>query len=121
MAETALKGLGLADREVSVLITLNPEIKELNKRYRKINKETDVLSFPMEDPVMIGDIVISMDKAELQAEEFSVSIDEELSRLVAHGTLHLAGYDHVKGGRQAKVMKEKEEELIDLMKEKGLC
>ena len=70
----------------------------------------------MEDEHLLGDIVISTEKAASQAVEFGVTVDEEMARLLVHGLLHLAGYDHVKGGRQAKKMKEKEEELMDKLR-----
>lgn len=111
--------MGYGDSELSVLITGNEEIRALNKEYRKIDKATDVLSFPMEDPEMLGDIVISYEKTLSQAKEFKVTADEELGRLLVHGLLHLIGYDHVKGGRQAKEMREKEAEVMGRLKEKG--
>lgn len=120
MAETALRGLGFEDRELSILLTDNDEIRELNREYRGKDKPTDVLSFPMDDECMLGDIVISIEKAVSQAGEFGVSFDEEMARLLVHGLLHLAGYDHVKGGRQAKKMKEKEEELMGVLRQGGL-
>jgi len=116
MAETALKGLGFDDRELSVLLTGNAEVRELNREYRGKDKPTDVLSFPMGDAYLLGDIVISTEKAASQAIEFGVSFDEEMARLLVHGLLHLAGYDHVKGGRQARKMKDKEEELMGLLR-----
>lgn len=119
ISESALRGLGYGDSELSVLITGNDEIRALNKEYRKIDKATDVLSFPMEDTEMLGDIVISYEKTLSQAREFKVTVDEELGRLLVHGLLHLLGYDHVKGGRQAKEMREKEEEVLGRLKEKG--
>ncbi len=104
--------MGFDGRELSVLLTGNEEIRELNREYRGKDKPTDVLSFPMEDEHLLGDIVISTEKAASQAVEFGVTVGEEMARLLVHGLLHLAGYDHVKGGRQAKKMKEKEEELM---------
>ncbi len=119
MSETVLKGLGFDRREVSVLLTNDAEIHELNLAYRKKDKPTDVLSFPMDDELLLGDIVISIERAASQAVSFDVTLDEELGRLVVHGLLHLLGYDHVKGGRQAREMKEKEEALLAILREKG--
>lgn len=119
MSEAVLKGLGVAGREVSVLLTDDAEIHELNLAYRKKDKPTDVLSFPMDDELLLGDIVISVERAAAQAVSFGVSIDCELGRLIVHGLLHLLGYDHVKGGRQARAMKEKEEELLAILREKA--
>lgn len=119
MTETALRGLGCSDCEVSVLLTGNGRIRELNAVYRKIDRPTDVLSFPMEDPYMLGDIVISVEKARAQAGEFGVSLDEEMARLLVHGLLHLLGYDHVRGGRQAAKMKKAEDELMGTLRKEG--
>ncbi len=118
IAESALKDLGLDGREVSLLLTDDRGIKELNRKFRNINKPTDVLSFPMEDPVLLGDIAISMETAERQAKVFNATLVEELGRLVIHGILHLLGYDHVKGGVQAKKMRSKEEELLSKLRAK---
>ncbi|MBI5644426.1 MAG: rRNA maturation RNase YbeY [Deltaproteobacteria bacterium] len=118
MAETALKGLGYKDCELSVVVTDNAAIKELNRKHRGMNKPTDVLSFPMGDDYLLGDIVISEEKVSSQAKEFGVTEDEELGRLLVHGILHLIGYDHVPGGRQAKEMKAKEEEMLGVLREK---
>ncbi len=119
MAETALKSLELSDREVSILLTDDEGIRELNSRFRNINRPTDVLSFPMEDECLLGDIVVSMETAGRQAREFKVSLEEEIGRLVVHGVLHLLGYDHVKGGTQARKMRTKEEELLKRLREEG--
>lgn len=120
ISESALRGLGYGDCELSVLVTGNDEIRALNKEYRRIDKATDVLSFPMDDERMLGDIVISYEKTLAQSKEFKVTVDEELGRLLVHGLLHLLGYDNVKGGRQAKEMREKEEEVLAILKEKKL-
>jgi len=120
----ALKCLGLDGAELSVVLTDDEGIKELNRGFRRINKPTDVLSFPMDDPrlnhtgagpVMLGDVVISVERARAQAAEWSVSLEEELDRLLVHGLLHLLGYDHVKGGRQAARMREREAEVLKII------
>lgn len=87
-------------------------IRELNRRYRSIDKPTDVLSFPMDDPLLLGDVVVSVEMARAQARDYGVTCDDEVVRLLVHGTLHLLGYDHVRGGRQAARMKRKEEALL---------
>ncbi len=119
IAAYALKELGKKDAEVSVLITGNNGIQALNKKFRRIDKPTDVLSFSMNDIDVLGDVVISKDKVISQSKEFNVSADEELARLFIHGLLHLLGLDHVKGGAQAKKMKAKEEELMQGVRGKG--
>ncbi|KAB2952280.1 rRNA maturation RNase YbeY [Heliorestis acidaminivorans] len=95
------------DVEISLLLTNDHKIKELNKSYRNIDKATDVLSFAMEeqsdeeldfdDPTegqILGDIVISLDRAKEQAEEYGHTLERELGFLFVHGMFHLLGYDH---------------------------
>jgi len=121
MAETVLKGLGYNECEVSLVLTGDDEIRELNRQYRRKDKATDVLSFPLGDPYMLGDVVISIDRAAAQAESYGVTVDEELGRLLIHGILHLIGYDHVNGGHQARKMCEKEAELMGVLKKNALA
>ena len=118
--KAAMSALGLRESEVSILLTDDDGIRGLNKKYRGIDRPTDVLSFSLDDSYMLGDIVISLERVSVQAKDYCVSFDEELSRLLLHGLLHLLGYDHVTGGRQAKLMKDKEGELLDGLKEEGL-
>ena len=121
IAHGILKHLELTEKELSIFFTDNSRIKELNKTYRAIDKPTDVLSFPMDEPFLLGDIVISVEMAESQAGKFKWSLDKELARLLIHGILHLLGYEHVKGGRQARNMREKEKEIFKGLEEKGLA
>lgn len=99
--------------EVSITFVNNNEIKELNKQYRNIDKETDVLSFPFQNdlnlPVnILGDVIISTQKVISQSEEYGHSIEREMYFLIVHGILHLLGYDHH--------TKEEEEEMFSLQK-----
>lgn len=119
MTETVLKSLELSDREVSILLTGDEGIRDLNLRFRNIDRPTDVLSFTMEDERLLGDIAVSVETAVRQARDFKVSLEEELGRLVVHGVLHLLGYDHVKGGTQARKMRAKEEELLERLRREG--
>lgn len=90
--------------EISLLLTNDAEVKLLNADYRGKNKPTDVLSFallegetvagPVPDALTLGDIVVSLDKAEVQARERGHTVGEELGRLLIHGLLHLLGFDH---------------------------
>ena len=96
--------------EVSVSIVDNKEMQELNRKYRDIDAPTDVLSFSM-GGYMLGDIVISLEKAVEQAEEYGHSIGRELGFLVAHGILHLLGYDH-QTDEQKQQMRIKEEKTL---------
>ncbi len=104
--------------EVSLTFVDNEEIQILNKRFRNIDKATDVLSFPLIDDfdsvdqsniVFLGDIVISVDKAVSQAEEYGHSIRREITFLVIHSMLHLLGYDHM--------VEDEEKEMIGKQKE----
>ena len=108
---------------ISIILTTPKKIKELNNEYRKINKETDVLSFPMferddipknilneiEEP--LGDIVISVERVKQQAEEYGHSFERELSYMVVHGFYHLMGYDHIEITERNE-MREKEEKIL---------
>lgn len=112
-------GVGL-DYELSISLVDNKEIKKLNKNYRGIDEETDVLSFPLEEDMVIplpllGDIIISVEKAREQAREFNHSLERELAYLTAHSVFHLVGYDHIddKGRRQ---MREKEKKVMERLK-----
>ncbi|MBI2996649.1 MAG: rRNA maturation RNase YbeY [Candidatus Melainabacteria bacterium] len=79
---------------VNILITTNKEIKNLNKKFRKINMPTDVLSFSSTIKEHLGDIVISIQKAKEQALKKNITLETELITLLTHGYLHLLGYDH---------------------------
>ena len=98
--KTTLKSENWQGRaEVSVTFVDDEQIKELNAAHRGIDSATDVLSFPLNDGDDIGeelgDIVISMERADYQAKEYGHSLDRELAFLAVHSTLHLLGYDHM--------------------------
>ena len=109
--------------EISVTFTDNEGIRELNRQYRDKDIDTDVLSFPMgENGVydvdmetgakILGDVVISMEKARDQAERFGHSFQREVGYLTAHSVLHLLGYDHIDNLEKVR-MREKEELVMD--------
>lgn len=123
------------EAEVNVVLTDNHEIQEVNREYREIDAATDVLSFPMiefecssdfslvEDDeedyfnpetgeLMLGDIMISVDKVEEQAEKYGHSQARELAFLVAHSMLHLCGYDHMEE-EERLVMEKKQNEILE--------
>ncbi len=119
------------DYEVSVLITDNDGIHKINRETRDIDAPTDVLSFPIlefdDDGVMIeesgdydgdllllGDIVISLERAKAQAEEYGHSLEREIGFLSAHSALHLMGFDH-QGEEDTPVMQELERKVMDKM------
>lgn len=112
------------DAEVSVTFVDNERIRELNAEFRGIDRETDVLSFPIgddggfevnpdNDAIILGDIVVSLEKAKEQAEEYSHSFKRELAFLITHSLFHLLGYDHVDGGEEEKIMFAKQERVLE--------
>jgi len=110
----------LKPSQVSVSLVDSNEIKELNNFYRNIDKTTDVLSFPMDDEfedevIILGDVVLCMDKAKEQAEEFGHSLDREICYLTVHSTLHLLGFDHM-NEEEKKEMRENEEQIMNILK-----
>lgn len=100
-------------KELSVLLTDDKEIHRLNRDFRGKDKPTDVLSFPMPDPDLLGDVVISLPTAKRQAKKFGVSFEEEFYRLLVHGTLHLLGFEHERVSKGvAEKMRRKEKALL---------
>ncbi len=114
-ADLILVSLGVKNAELSVLITDDKEIRELNRRFRGKDKPTDVLSFPIGEEVggrlILGDVVLSLDTARRQARELGHSLEEEVERLLAHGIIHLLGYDHESGGEEEKKFRELEDRV----------
>ena len=117
-AEAMLESLDLADAELSILLCDDGTIRKLNRRYRKKNKATDVLAFPMQEspgpaaqPGLLGDVVISLPTATRQAAEHDRPIIQEVTFLLAHGLLHLLGYDHA-NRREEQDMKARTEGLL---------
>ena len=123
---------GLLDSKLIMTITFTTpeEIRKINKKYRKIDKATDVLSFPMfekdeldekiksgdfpyED--VLGDVIISIEKVREQAEEYGHSFERELSYMLVHGFYHLMGYDHIEE-EDKKIMRPKEEKILNELK-----
>ena len=109
--------------EVDVSLVDNDQIHAINREQRNIDAPTDVLSFPLgengeydKNPAtgayMLGDIVISLERAQAQAEEYGHSLQREVGYLTVHSMLHLLGYDHVEGGLEAVRMREKEEAVM---------
>ena len=114
------------DCEVSVTFTDNEQIRELNKQFRNIDRATDVLSFPLfdyegesdEPPVdeltgMLGDIVLSLEQAAKQAEEYGHSFEREAAFLTVHSMLHLLGYDHETGEEDEADMRRRQSEIME--------
>ncbi|MDD5018441.1 MAG: rRNA maturation RNase YbeY [Eubacteriales bacterium] len=95
----------------SLLVTDDDNIRHLNKQYRGIDKATDVLSFPSDEPSFLGDIAISLTRAKAQANEYGHSLEREMAFLVAHAMLHLMGYDHADENEEM-IMREKQREIL---------
>ena len=111
-----------------MVITDNNQIQELNKAFRKIDKPTNVLAFPMMEgkinqndqsnslsdiiPTLIGDIVISCETAQKEADEANINLKERVSQLLVHGILHLIGFDHEISEKNAKKMENKSLEIL---------
>ncbi len=92
IVERVLTGEKIGEARVSVVLVDDSEIHSLNKKFLDHDRTTDVISFPMDEEILDGEIYISVDTAERQAAEYNVSLANELMRLAAHGTLHLTGY-----------------------------
>jgi probable rRNA maturation factor len=100
--------------EVSLSLVDDVEIQTLNRLWRGQDKPTDVLSFPLDDPDLLGDVVISVETALRQAEAYGHSLRRELGFLAVHGTLHLLGYDHDTAAAEADMMARTEAVLARL-------
>lgn len=110
--------------EVEVSLVNDEQIKELNSQFRRIDDSTDVLSFPLgtdgnydtnpeTGAKMLGDIVISVEHAYAQADTYGHGLEREIAFLTVHSMLHLLGYDHVNGGLERAIMREKEESILE--------
>ena len=119
-AKRVLKDLGCHDKELSILFTDDETIAELNQQYRGKEGATDVLSFSMLEeagptlfePIMLGDVVISVDTALRDANELEQPFERTVDQLLIHGILHLLGFDHEKSPVDAGLMAKEEERLL---------
>ena len=120
---------------VEILLTDDAKIHEINREHRGVDRPTDVLSFPLNELrpgafdadlceydyerecLLLGDMVISMERCAAQAEEFGHSFAHEVTYLAVHSTLHLLGYDHEDEGEQKKQMRTREKEILKLLGE----
>ena len=127
--ETVLKEEKIIrDIEIYVTLTNNNQIHKINLEQRNVDRPTDVLSFPMfereevhllkekneEEPDILGDIIISIEKVKEQAEEYGHSFERELAYLTTHGMLHLLGYDHMIE-EEKEQMRKREEEILEIL------
>jgi len=124
--EIAAQQERIKESEISVTFVDNKRMQEINYMYRQINQPTDVLSFPMEEPIldetrvikckthgMLGDIIISIPKTKEQAKRYGHSFDREISFLTVHSFLHLLGYNH-QTDEMEKIMFEKQNEILTI-------
>jgi len=93
-AVKALEVIGKQGSSATIAFVSDPRIRDLNRRFRNVDKPTDVLSFPAEEKTNLGDIAISVETAAAQAKENSLTFEAEIAQLILHGLLHLSGYDH---------------------------
>lgn len=104
------------DGELSIALVGDREIQKLNAAYRAKDEPTDVLSFPagaalLSGPRLLGDVIISVERAEKQAKERKKSLAQEIESLLIHGILHLLGYDHERSREEATIMRRLEREI----------
>ena len=119
--DIALKEEKVENAYFNIIFIDNEEIHKINKQYRNIDRETDVISFALEDdstyPIldfrMLGDIYISVDRIKSQAKDYGHSEVRETCFLAVHGLLHLLGYDHTKSEEDEKIMFEKQDIILN--------
>lgn len=118
--------MGYPDAQLSILIVDDDQIAELNMTYLNHAGPTNVISFPMQEgqfsditPELLGDVVISADTADREAQDAGMEMAERFDQLLVHGILHLVGYDHVNSEAEAKVMEQKSDELMKQIRKEG--
>ncbi len=125
--EKVLKDLGCDNRELSILFTDDREMSALNSQYRAKEGSTNVLAFAMDESgttgdgcaspqsAMLGDVVISLDRAQQESVEFGETLEQRVNTLLVHGVLHLVGYDHEKNDEEAILMEKMEKRLAAIV------
>ena len=114
LVRAALAGEDRRPGELGIVLTGDAPVRELNRRWRGLDRATDVLSFGYDETpgaVINGDLIVSMDRVDVQAKRFRVTRGRELARLVIHGALHLAGLDH-RTAAERKHMRAREAKLL---------
>ena len=112
--------------EFSVLLTDDAGIHVINRAFRQVDKPTDVLSFPMGDTdprtgrYLLGDMVLNVDRARAQGEEFGHGAEHEIRYLTVHSVLHLLGYDHVDEGEMKREMRAREKAIMAVLEPQGM-
>lgn len=127
MAETILDHLQSADAELSILLIGDAEMTVINSEYRGKSRPTDVIAFAMGEGEysdlnsnILGDVVISLDRAKFQAMERGAAVMDEVRFLLVHGILHLHGYDHERDAAEQLRMEGKEKELLKALEKRNL-
>jgi probable rRNA maturation factor len=128
LKKIALKILALVEQsqaELSVALVNNAKIRELNARFREEDRPTDVLSFPAGKELpkgvrLLGDVVISVEKARKQAKEKGHPLNEEIVTLLIHGVVHLLGYDHERSAKDARIMSRLEKKIYRTLCKQGI-
>ena len=125
IAETILDLLEQSSAELSVALVGNEEIRKLNRKFRGKDYATDVLSFPVENDLpgperLLGDVIISVEKAREQAKERGRTFDEEMITLLVHGIVHLLGYDHERSPKDSRAMNRLEKRIYRALCEQGI-
>ena len=125
-AQAILNALGSPESELSIVVVGDAEIASLNSEYLNHEGPTNVISFPMQEgdfsgvsPGVLGDVVISIDTAENESRIAGIDTEERFEELLVHGILHLFGYDHVLDIEDARIMEEKSQELLLLLRKHG--
>ena len=130
IVDTVLKGENREKKEVSLAFVGPRRIKEINRRYRKKNRVTDVLSFPesevemkefgigelQENKNILGEMVVCLKEVKKNSRRYKINFETELARVIIHGVLHLLGYDHEKSEEEKEKMQKKEEYYLSLIK-----
>ena len=125
IAGAILELVGQKKVELSLALVGNAEMQKLNAKYRQKNYPTDVLSFGVDKKLavqtrLLGDVIISVQKAASQAKERGRALDEEMVTLLIHGIVHLLGYDHERSAKDARVMGRLEKKIHRQLCERGL-
>jgi probable rRNA maturation factor len=125
VAQKVLEIVEHGQAELSIALVGNAEIRTLNAKFRKKDYPTDVLSFPAGDELptgvrLLGDVVISVEKAREQAKQRGRTLNEEMVTLLIHGVVHLLGYDHERSAKDAHIMGRLERKIYQALCEQGI-
>ena len=108
VVKKVLKGENRGTEDISLAFVSKEEIEKLNKKFRKKNKATDVLSFELREGNRLGEVIICPEMVKENAKKYGVSEKKEMMKVFIHGILHLLGYDHEKSDREAETMEKKQ-------------